>query len=560
MSGGTWGEVELLRSLGGDLRGRAVSALGPVAAYHGAVMALNGAPATSEVAIHVASRGPALDALLAAIGVADERLVAYADALAWADANVPGLDSLDQESRRALLHRLTDLVLAEGSLDDSEAVFAALGEHAADRAEALLADEDATIEDWQDLAALLEAIGQDEAAAAAFFAALGPEGTAQLPQAIEEAWLRGDVTDRWPPDTTAAWDVMLTMSETLAVASHTVGQPGGLPASFFPDLLAQPERFEDRGRWPTDGEIGLLFAAGTFSDAALLPLAARAEQVLPTAFGPPVGPWSPWGIFADPATTWLPAIAASPMAAASQPRTLVQLVARGQLSEEALDVAMLEAARRSAADDAYAAAHAQEMVALGLLDEGRVPQYQAELEALGVAITGAGATHQTISALWDRASTAGRDLRTHPDPAVRSQAARTLQDTPPWLRGVVQNPAFRATGRVLPAAGIGVDVLRHLDAGRGPLETAVRTGTGAAGAAGGGTFAAKTGAPLLAGGPPGWVGYGLWVFTGATVGGRLGDGFGGMFFYEHPDAGLWFSDFGREPMPAPGPPELVAWP
>lgn len=117
---------------------------------------------------------------------------------------------------------------------------------------------------------------------------------------------------------------------------------------------------------------------------------------------------------------------------------------------------------------------------------------------------------------------------------------------------VVQSRGCRLS-RALPAGGVGLDLLVHLQEGRDPVEAAARAGGAGLGAWAGGKTAASVGAPLLGFGPPGWLAYGGGVIGGSVFGGFLGDTVVGSLFIEDPDANLWVSDWGREGLPEPGP-------
>jgi hypothetical protein len=560
--GVTRGDVPLLRALGGDLRDRTTTGTGPTGDYDAAVRAFNAGTMSPELATTLTSRAPGIEALLRTIGTTDDQLAAYADAVEWADANVPGFAGMSERVQRDLLQALTAALLDGRSSTRAleRAAADALGTHAAELARSLIDDGDAPLEDWTPLLTLLRQLEGDEAFAVAFLRVLGPRDLAAVPMAIERAWLEGGgASGSWPPDTTAAWDALQHVSSTFATASHTIGRPGGLPRTFVPQLLAAPADDHVRALPPTFGEVGLLFSAGHFSDAALVPLAGalgewQRARNLP-AFA---GAHSPWGIFFDPATTMLPAIATSPAAAAASPDVFAQLLAVGQLDLHTLDVAVLEAARHASADAAYVTSLGTALEGLRLPAE-HVARFTDELLAAGLALELVGAGHETIGALSEMVSQAGRDLRSHPDAAARRRASRILRDTPPWVRQLASARGHRMVGRALPAAGVGLDIVGHLDAGRGSVETVVRTAGGAGGAMAGSAGAAKVASPLLLAGPPGWVGYGTVVVLGGIGGGILGDGLTGLFFRDDPDAELWVREFGRDGIPAPGPPEEIEW-
>lgn len=101
---------------------------------------------------------------------------------------------------------------------------------------------------------------------------------------------------------------------------------------------------------------------------------------------------------------------------------------------------------------------------------------------------------------------------------------------------------------------VGLEILHHRQQGRGWLETSVRTGAGTGGALAAGGAAAKLAAPMLAGGPVGWLGYGGTVAGATALGGMGASAAAGGLFEEDPGANLWVEGFGREGLPAPGPP------
>lgn len=411
--------------------------------------------------------------------------------------------------------------------------------------------EPADLDAWLVLAGQLAPLVEHPEFAARFLSALGAEGTAQVPMSLERAWAESEA-GRYPYDPAPAWEALQVFSGLLASASRHLAasgdplrvgdQTGRLPRSFIRDLLAVfEETAGHHGMPPHAAHLGLLLVAGGLSDHILAPVARFAEEVLaerPGMLLPFGGLMTPWGQFNDPAYTLLPAVAESPMAAASQPRLFAQLLAIGQLSPGDLDIAMLEAARRSHRDPDWQQAHLAELTRLGLFPEEHVNDYGDALLATGLALGAANAGHDTIAALRDRASDAGRNM-THPDPAVRSQASRTLRDTPPWLRQVVRSRGFDVAARGLPAAGVGLDLVGHLADGRDAVEAAARTGGGLAGAWAAGKVAAKTGSPLLAKGPPGWVGYGALMLTSTTAGAIFGDRLVGWLAGDRPQDRLW---------------------
>lgn len=130
-------------------------------------------------------------------------------------------------------------------------------------------------------------------------------------------------------------------------------------------------------------------------------------------------------------------------------------------------------------------------------------------DAVGGAATGASRS----------ASRLGRQLRTSPDPAVRSAAARNLPRA-----GRFAQPLSRIA-RPLPYVGPAVDGASNLAQGRGVLESAARTGlsAGTATAAGAGAAAAC-----------GAVTFGLAAAAcgagGAVAGGFAGDKIGDLIF------------------------------
>lgn len=556
----TWGDTPLLRGLGRELRGRTTTARGPVGAYHAALEAFNAAPKSPELERTLPSRAATLERLLDALGIEDSRLEAYADALEWADSHVPGFGTLPAGLERELLHALTAALLADGELADGlEVVSRAAATHATQWAQALVASDAATLDDWLDLTDLVRGYADDPVFAATFFMTLGPRVTAEIPQRLHRVWRDSEAYgDGWTSvDSRPAWEALETFSGLLATASHTVGEAEGLDPAFAEALLDAPNDWSG-GRYPPSyGEVGLLLVAGGFSDEFLLPVAAFAEELLPDLHGirvPDVT--SPWGVFDRPALTLLPAIADSPAVAGSQPRVLAQLIGAGLLDEAALDLAMLEAARRTGRDPEFGQTLADELTAVGVLDDDHASAFGDELIAVGYALAAVGASRSTVQGLQERASEAGRAMALSPDPEVRSEAARTLRDTPRWLRRIVHTRGYRIAGRSLPAAGVGLSVLTHLHDGRGPVETAARTGAGFAGAWAGGKGAATVGAPLLAKGPPGWIGYGAVVLGGGIAGGFLGEAAVGSLFATDPDANLWVDELDRELIGDPGPPEL----
>jgi hypothetical protein len=261
----------------------------------------------------------------------------------------------------------------------------------------------------------------------------------------------------------------------------------------------------------------------------------------------------PGGPFTDPSLTLLPAIAHSAVAAATQPRLLARLVALGELDESGLDIAYAEAAAHAATDAAYAHVLAKEHANLGLIESEAQARFVVELRAAGRLLGTAEAAHGTVGALQGRASHAASELRSGATFDARSQASATLRDTPPWLRSTVGSPLYRGAGRALPAAGFGIDLLRHHQLGRDPAESLTRASAGVAGGLGGAKLAATYTAPALALGPKGWVAYGGVLVVAGGAGAIGGEAVVARFFEDDPADHLWVESSWVDDLPAPGP-------
>lgn len=557
--GRTFARPTALRDGGERMHRRVLASLDLLPEYSIAVARFNAAPKSPELAVALDDLTSGVRAVLEWLGVDDELLAAFAAALEHADAHVVGFSDLPREVRSAVTGELARLVLEGGDLGADGQVVAerAIGVHHAERLQALL-DEGGTLADWERLATDLAPLADRPAMAVAFVETVGPQALAEVPARLGRAWSDHAWEANWRGvDDVTAWEVLHTVSATLATASHTLGQPDGLSEEFLSRLFEVPATGGGPGQdvFPTVSDLGLLFTGGTFSDAALLELAAFAERALPAHGGfPPFDAESPWVPFHDPGLTILPAIAHSPVAAASQPRVLAQLVRLGELDADALDIAFSEAAVRAAIDDDYGERLAAEYVRLGMLPQEETGRFLVHLQAAGWALAGPGATLATLEGLRGRASEAGRNMHSR-FASVRSDAARTLQATPSWLNPVTSSTAYRVGGRVLPAAGFGVLLASNLQQGQGTGEAWTRATAGAAGSWGGAKGAGALASPLLAVGPKGWVAYGGIVLVGGFAGGETADGLVGVLFDSDPAEHLWVGDLWRdgEPLPSPGP-------
>lgn len=461
MSGQTWGDVGRLRETSAWLVSRTAASRGPVADYDVAIASLNAALEGSDLPAHFTSYAGELDALLDRLQVDDQMLGAYADALEWADSNLAGFHDLPAPLRDDLLSRFAQAVHDGGRLGEEarEAAARGVARYAADQTLSLMRDDEASLAAWQDLAQTLEPWADNEVFAVGLADALGSQAFAELPQQVAVAWQRSAASgDGWDDrDQAPAWQALETFSRTLATASHTIAEPGGLDAGFVTALLDarnQGPRYAEFS--PAPGEVGLLFSAGGFSDEALTPVAAFAEEHLSQWAGlGRVGVMDPWGVFSDPAMTTLPAIAESPVAAGSQPRVLAQLTSLGELTGDDLDLAYHEAARVGGQDPAFRATLLDELEATRLVAEEERDDLALWLIATGRATAAVSdAAQDTVEALRAHRSRMGRQLAkgnynpawARANPEALSQAGRSLRRTPGWLSQVAGNKWFRRAG------------------------------------------------------------------------------------------------------------------
>jgi hypothetical protein len=536
----TGGNPTVLRAQHRHARGRVAAARGPVEAYDRAIRAVAQAPASPEVALVIPSIAPVLDRILERIGVQDDQLVAYADALEWADATVAGFDTFDDQIRAGLLMALVRAILdGDGDLATIglEVAADAIGHHAARHLAALIADPDADFADWQALQTTLAQIATDERASVAFLTTLGVDDLAAVPTAIEAAWL-GAIHRGGDLHGQSAWDVLGTISAVFATASWTLSKPDGLPATYVDDLLALPFTPGDHLA-PTLGAIGLLFTAGGFSDGALLPLADLAEAELArfARLGHVGGGVGPWGIHAAPANTILPALGESPAAAAQGPRVAAQLLAMGAIDEGLVGHTMIQVALQSQRDG-YTEALEAELVRLGLQEE----QIDLWREGMGHVIDELNLIETglaTTMALHREALDAERTMRLSPDARARQRAHDLVDSSPSRLHRTATSPVVGTAVRWLPAIGAGTTMIGHLRDGTPWFESSVRTGASFAGGAGGAKLGGWLAAPLLFAGPAGWVGYGTVVLGFGGAGAWGGDRVAASMFDVDPDRHLW---------------------